>query len=408
MTTDGAPPPADDPGLSDAAAGMVAAYVHVPFCRRVCPYCDFAVVAGREELAARYVDALVAEIEATPPLDRPLDAVAFGGGTPSRLPAAAVSRVLEALRAVHRVAPDAEVSLEANPEDWTPSLAGALADAGVDRVSLGVQSFDAGVLEWLGRAHTPEQGAAAVAEARRAGFRSVSVDLIFGSPVESHASWQQSVAAAIGLEIDHLSCYALTVEQGTPLSRSVRAGAPSPDPDAQADRYEAAWEAAGAAGLQRYETSNAARPGHACVYNLVTWAGGEYQGFGNGAHRHVGGIRSWNVRRVDRYLERVETGGRATSGEERLDAWGREQERLVLGLRRASGAVIGEAGSALLDSPEGARLVAAGVLAAGGERLRVARPLLGDAVARAVLGLDPPDPSAGDGTLRAEPREPAG
>jgi oxygen-independent coproporphyrinogen-3 oxidase len=264
------------------------------------------------------------------------------------------------------------------------------------------------VLEWLGRAHTPEQAASAVAGARRAGFRSVSVDLIFGSPVESRASWQRSVAAALGLEIDHLSCYALTVEPGTPLSRSVRAGAPAPDPDAQADRYEAAWEAAGAAGLQRYETSNAARPGHACVYNLVTWAGGEYQGFGNGAHRHVGGTRSWNVRRVDRYLERVEAGGRATSGEERLDAWGREQERLVLGLRRASGTAIGEAGRALLDSPEGARLVAAGVLAADGGRLRVDRPLLGDAVARAVLGLDPPDPAAGDGMPREGPREPAG
>jgi oxygen-independent coproporphyrinogen-3 oxidase len=389
MTTESRPPP-DDPGLNDAAAGLVAAYVHVPFCRRVCPYCDFAVVAGREDLAARYVDALVAEIEATPPLNRPLDTVAFGGGTPSRLPAAAVARVLGALRSTHGIAAGAEISLEANPEDWTAALAGGLADAGVDRVSLGVQSFDGSVLEWLGRGHTSEQGAAAVADARRAGFRSVSVDLIFGSPVEDDASWRRSVATALDLEIDHLSCYALTVEPGTPLSRSVRAGEEAPDPDVQADRYETAWGRAEAAGLRRYETSNGARPGHGCLYNLVTWAGGQYQGFGNGAHRHVAGTRSWNVRRVDRYLERVEAGGRATSGQEHLDGWGRERERLVLGLRRSAGAVIGEAGRALLASMEGDRLIAAGVLAVEAGRLRVLRPLLGDAVARAVLGLDPP------------------
>lgn len=396
MTTERLPPPPDDPGLNDAAAGLVAAYVHIPFCRRVCPYCDFAVVAGREDLASRYTDALVAEIEATPPLPRPLDAVAFGGGTPSRLPAAAIGRVLSALRSSHGVAPDAEVSLEANPEDWTPALAAGLAEAGVDRVSLGVQSFDPAVLEWLGRAHTPEQAAAAAGEARRAGFRSVSLDLIFGSPVEDDASWRRSVAAALDLGIDHLSCYALTVEPGTPLSRSVRAGGPAPDPDVQADRYEEAWDLAGTAGLRRYETSNAARPGHACVYNLVTWAGGEYQGFGNGAHRHVAGTRSWNVRRIDRYLERVEATGRATSGEERLDDWGRERERLVLGLRRSAGAVSGEAGRALLASPEGDDLTAAGVLTLEAGRIRVARPLLGDAVARAVLGLR----GSADGTPR--------
>jgi putative oxygen-independent coproporphyrinogen III oxidase len=251
MTTEAGPPPADDPGLSDAAAGLVAAYLHIPFCRRVCPYCDFAVVAGREDLADRYVDALVAEIEATPSLHRPLDTVAFGGGTPSRLPAAGVGRLLEALRSSHGIADRAEISLEANPEDWTAALAGGLAEAGVGRVSLGVQSFDAGVLEWLGREHDPRQAMAAVEEARRAGFRSVSVDLIFGSPAEDDASWRRSVGIALDLGIDHLSCYALTVEPGTPLSRSVRAGGPAPDPDVQADRYEAAWAQAEAAGRPR-------------------------------------------------------------------------------------------------------------------------------------------------------------
>jgi oxygen-independent coproporphyrinogen-3 oxidase len=171
----------------------------------------------------------------------------------------------------------------------------------------------------------------------------------------------------------------------------VAAGAPAPDPDHQAALWEEADRLAAAVGLVRYETSNFARPGHACLYNLITWAQGDYEGFGAGAHRHRGGVRSWNLRRVERYLERVEAGLSPTSGEERLGAWERERERLVLGLRRAAGAAAGEAGGRLLASAAGERLVASGVLEVAEGRLRVARPLLGDEVSRAVLALDPGD-----------------
>lgn len=379
-------------------------YVHVPFCERVCPYCDFAVVAGGEDLTARYTAAVVKEIEHSPPGSAPVDAIAVGGGTPTRLPAEELSRIVAVVRHHIGLAAEAEVSVEANPEDWSPRLAAALVDAGFNRVSLGAQSFDPAVLEALGRQHRPEDAERAVAAARHAGFRSVNVDLIFGTPGESMASWRTSVRRALGSGIDHLSCYALTVERGTPLSRAVGAGAAAPDPDVQADMYEAAWELAASAGLDRYETSNAARPGHACGYNLITWAGGSYHGFGNGAHRHRDGERSWNVRRVERYLEQIEASGHAVQGRERLDPRHREQERLVLGLRRAAGVVGGEAGAELLGSEWGTRLLAAGVIAVDGDRIRVVRPLLGDEVARAVLALAPPTGPVGSSGDGVDPR----
>ena len=391
MPAEGLPESPDRPEVADGAAGWRAAYVHVPFCRRVCPYCDFAVVAGRADLAGRYTSALLAEIRSAEPFPAPLAAVSVGGGTPSQLPAEALGAILGAVGESLGLAPGAEVSIEANPEDWSAPLAEALASAGFNRVSLGAQSFDPGVLAALGRQHRPEQGAEAVAVARRAGFASVGLDLIFGTPGESAASWRASVSRALESGIDHLSTYALTVERGTALSRAVAAGAPCPDPDLQADRYEEAVRLAGQAGLVRYETSNFARPGHACLYNLITWARGEYEGFGAGAHRHRAGARSWNLRRTDRYVERVEEGTPPVSGGETLGPWEVEQERLVLGLRRTAGVESGAGGRRLVGSPAGRRLLEAGILEEAGGRLRVARPLLGNEVARAVLALDASD-----------------
>lgn len=383
----------DSPVLADEAAGRRAAYVHVPFCHRVCPYCDFAVVEGSAGAAReRYVRALHGEIEAEDPWPgRPLDAIYVGGGTPSLLPSAALGSLVEALRDRFGLHREAEVSIEANPEDWTAELAAGLAGAGFTRVSLGAQSFDPVVLQALGRRHRPEDAEEAVAVARREGFGTVNVDLIFGTPVETDASWEESVTRAVESGIDHLSAYALTVERGTALSRSVRRGAAAPDPDVQAERYERLQSRAAASGLVRYETSNWARPGHACRYNLVTWSQGEYLAFGLGAHRHRDGTRSWNVRRLDRYLERVESGQSPVSGGERLEGWQREQERVLLGLRRAAGVEAGSAGRMLLGSARGRRLVAAGVVGERSGRLVVTRPLLGDEVARAVLALAEPD-----------------
>jgi putative oxygen-independent coproporphyrinogen III oxidase len=381
----------DSPELADGAAAWRGAYVHIPFCHRVCPYCDFAVVAGHEDLAGRYQAAVTAEIEAAVPFEGPLQAVYFGGGTPSRLPAQALAGMLGTLRARFGLAPAAEVSLEANPEDWTPQVAEVLAGAGFNRVSLGAQSFDQSVLAFLGRCHLPQDVDRAIAAAQGVGFASVNIDLIYGAPGETPASWRASVGRALESGIGHLSAYALTVERGTALSRSVTAGGPAPDDDDQADKYEWLAETVGGYGMVRYETSNFAVPGQACAYNLLTWAQGEYCGVGAAAHSHRAGVRSWNVRRVERYLERLGAGESARSGSEELEAWARELERLVLGLRRAAGAVSGEAGRLLEASPPGTGLFLSGVLERVGERLRVARPLLGDQVSRAVLSLEQGD-----------------
>ena len=375
--------------LAESAATKVAAYVHVPFCRRICPYCDFAVVAGTD-LADRYVSAVCAEIQRAEPFDDPLAAIAFGGGTPTALGPGALEQMLAAIESRFGVASDVEISIEANPEDLNPSTARELTAVGFGRISLGVQSFDDDVLSALGRVHTADQAWEAVGAVRDT-FASVNIDLIFGTPGEQLRSWESSVITALESGIDHLSTYSLTVERGTGLSRAVLAGAPAPDPDLQAEQWLRAADLAGGAGMVRYETSNYARAGHAVVYNLVTWAQGEYAAFGNGAHDHRDGVRSWNVRRVDRYIERIEQGDSAKSGSERLGPWEREVERVMLGLRRAAGVRAGAAGQRLLTSEGGVALRDAGILEVAGDRLRIARPLLGDGVSRALLALDPGD-----------------
>ena len=292
---------------------MSAAYVHIPFCSAICPYCDFAVVAGADDRIERYVDAVITEIGLSDPW-RELDAVYFGGGTPSYVHPHLLGRVLDSLRTRHGIAPDAEISLEANPEDFGEQRAVELLSAGFTRVSFGAQSFDDGVLASLGRRHRAEDIDRSVDNARRAGFGNVSLDLIFGTPVETGDSWAVSVQRAVDLQPDHVSCYALTVEPGTPLHREVKAGAEAPDPDIQADRYELAGTILPLAGLDRYEVSNWSRPGRQCRYNLVVWAQGEYEAYGNGAHRFLGRVRSHNVRRLEAYMDRVEAGTRPIAG----------------------------------------------------------------------------------------------
>lgn len=378
----------DSPQLADSAADAATAYVHVPFCARVCPYCDFAVVAGRDDLMDRYADAVVTEIGMAPPWRR-LDALYVGGGTPSRFGSGRLARVVDAVRGRFGLADGAEVTLEANPEDWTPQLATALLAAGFTRVSFGAQSFSDAVLLSLGRRHLAPDVVAAVAVARREGFPSINVDLIFGTPGETIDSWRATVEAAVELDVDHVSCYALTVERGTPLSRAVAQGAPAPDPDLQADQYELAAELLAAAGYVRYEVSNWARPGHPCLYNLVVWAQGEYEAFGNGAHGFRRGRRFRNVRRVDAYLQKVETGELPRAGEEVVSGWGAELDRLFVGLRRAAGVADGPGVEAFLGSEDGRRLLDLGIVEHIGGRLRVVRPLLTDAVERVVLSSTP-------------------
>jgi oxygen-independent coproporphyrinogen-3 oxidase len=347
------------------------------------------VVAGRDHLLERYLAALEAEIEMEPPW-RPLDAVYVGGGTPTRVSAHRLGWILARLRDRFGLTAGAEVSVEANPEDFAPRVAEGLREAGFNRISLGAQSFDPAVLSDLGRSHSPAQIGGAVTASRSAGFETINLDLIFGSPAESERSWRATLQHALDLRPDHLSCYALTVERGTQLSRAVMRGAPAPDPDTQADRYETAAMTIEAGGLRRYEVSNFARPGRECRYNLSVWAQGEYVAFGLGAHGHRRGVRRRNVRRLERYLEMVEEGVRPEAGRETISGWEAEQERLLVGLRRVSGVRLGIGGEALLSSPAGRRLLAAGVISADDETLRVRRPLLTDEVSRAVLALAPP------------------
>ena len=381
----------DDPILAERAGAWRSAYIHIPFCARVCPYCDFAVVAGQDDLADRYVDALLSEIDLHPSWET-LDAVSFGGGTPSRIAPARLGTVIERLRDKFGLGNDVEISMEANPEDWHAEYAENAAEVGITRVSLGAQSFDDEVLARLGRVHQSHQVSSAVRAAQSSDL-AVSVDLMFGEPSESIASWRHSVQSALQLELDHVSTYALTVERGTELSRQVAAGAEPPDEDDQADKYEIANEALLEAGLVRYEVSNAAVVGQACKYNLSTWAQGDYLAFGLGAHGHVGGVRRRNVRRLDKYLAEIDQGRRPTAGEEEITGWSAEIERLMLGLRRSAGVVLGRGGTQFVEDARSVPFFERGIIEVFGERLVVTQPLLTDAVIREILDLADPDSS---------------
>jgi oxygen-independent coproporphyrinogen-3 oxidase len=377
----------------DRAKLWKSAYVHIPFCAHRCPYCDFAIVdesVASDTDHVRYVDALIAEIDMEGPFGT-LDAVNFGGGTPSRVDPDQLARVISNLDERYGLSPGCEVSLEANPEDWSPALADSLVAAGFTRVSLGAQSFDEVILGVLGRRHGSELVARAVASARESGFSSVSVDLIYGHPSETDTSWRESVVAALALRVDHISTYALTVEPGTALSRDVLGGAQAPDDDIQADRYAFFCEESSAAGFDRYEVSNHAKPGHACRYNLSTWAHGEYLGFGMGAHDHRWGARSRNHRRLDRYYADIAQGVRPRLGFEALSIGEQHRDEFMLGLRLAAGVRMSPFAKRYLRSDAGARFLAAGVVLVEGDRLVVNDPMLTDALAREALSV-----SAGD------------
>lgn len=377
------------PDEADRFVTAAAAYVHIPFCSAVCPYCDFAVVAGQDEMAARYVEAVCREIGDSAEW-RPLEAVYFGGGTPSQIDTALLTRILDALRRRYGVSDGAEVSLEANPEDFSVDRARRLRAGGFNRVSFGAQSFDGAVLASLGRRHEAQQIVSSVAAARSAGFDNVSIDLIYGTPGETDQSWETSLEQVTALEPDHISCYALTVEPGTALGRSVRSGAPAPDPDIQADRYETADRRLKASGLARYEVSNWSRPGRECRYNLTVWAQGDYVAFGNGAHGFRERRRYRNVRRLDAYVDRIEAGDTPRAGQDLVDGWDAELDRVFVGLRRTVGVASGAGTETLLASDEGRSLVGAGVITEEDGRLVVNKPMLTDAVHRSVLAQSGP------------------
>jgi oxygen-independent coproporphyrinogen-3 oxidase len=321
-------------------------YVHIPFCLVHCPYCDFNAHAGMDDLKVPYVEALLKEIRAAAD-GAAVETVFFGGGTPTELPPAALARILRAIHESFEVAGNAEVAIEANPESTTRGTFEGLLEAGFSRVSLGVQSLAPHVLTWLGRAHTPQQALAALRDATAAGFDHVNADLIFGTPGESLADWRASLEGVLATGVDHVSTYALQVEERTPLKTWVDRGLrQAPDDDDQADRYELAAGLLPAAGLVRYELSNWARCPRSSTgersleepawsrHNLGYWTGGDYLGFGAGAHAHRNGRRSWNLSSPRTYIARSPA---VEEGWEELPHAERAAEAAIVGLRLAGG-----------------------------------------------------------------------
>ncbi|WP_291279823.1 radical SAM family heme chaperone HemW [Galactobacter sp.] len=408
---DGDPAPTD--GSLPASAGANAAqrtlslYLHVPFCRVRCGYCDFntytATELGNGASRETYPDAMAAELALSERVlndvgagERPLSTVFFGGGTPTLLPAQALGDTLRRAVDHYGLVPGAEVTTEANPDSVTPESLQTLADSGFTRVSFGMQSVRPHVLKVLDRTHTPERVPQAVAWAREAGL-DVSLDLIYGTPGESLEDWRASLEAVLAMEPDHVSAYALIIENGTKLAAQIRRGeVPNVDDDDHADKYVLADKILADAGYDWYEVSNWARGRHhRAHHNVAYWMDQDWWGIGPGAHSHVGGVRWWNVKHPAAYQQRLDTGVSPVHAREIPDAEARHLEQVMLRIRLADGLPL-----SLLSDEERSRvagLVADGLVEpaparradAGGERrlvLTLRGRLLADGVVRTLLG----------------------
>ena len=392
MPPDGQLEPASLDRLGTVPFGI---YVHVPFCTTRCGYCDFntytAVELGSGASRDSYAGLAIAEVRlARKVLGAAAPAVStvfFGGGTPTLLPPGDLGDILAAIEAEFGLASGAEVTTEANPESVDERSLAQLRETGFTRISLGMQSAAEHVLAVLDRSHSPGRAEQCVAWARAAGFAHVSLDLIYGTPGESGQDWERSVRSAIEAGPDHISAYALTVEEGTRLAARVRRGelAP-PDDDEMADRYLAADELLASAGMGWYEISNwAAAPGSACRHNLLYWSGGNWWGVGPGAHSHVGGVRWWNVRHPAAYASRIAAGASPGQAREVLTGTERRTERIMLETRLASGCrltALSAAGRRAAATAVHHGLAEPGAFEAGRVVLTPAGRLLADAVIR--------------------------
>ncbi|MDQ3673982.1 MAG: radical SAM family heme chaperone HemW [Gemmatimonadota bacterium] len=320
-------------------------YIHVPFCARRCSYCDFSIAVRSTAPVDEYLGALRTEAERVIRGSWPLDTLYLGGGTPSRLGGGGIARLLAAIRERALINPGAELTLEANPDDVTAETAAAWIDAGINRVSLGAQSFDDRVLEWMHRVHTADQTRQAIQILRGAGIDDVSVDLIFNLPDHLERNWKSDVEQALALEPTHVSLYGLTVEHHTPIARWADRGAIVEGTDSQyAEEFLYAHNAMTAAGFDHYEVSNFARPGRSSRHNSAYWTGAPYAGLGPSAHAFDGRFRRWNVPAYADWVKRLGRGESVIAGEEQLTAENRDAEKVYLGLRTRSGL--------LLDKPE--------------------------------------------------------
>jgi len=320
----------------DRPERVASLYVHVPVCRSRCRYCDFCSTAYRADLAEGVISATLAELSRRRGvLDVPLETAFIGGGTPTVLSPADLRRLLSAVGSC--CGPATEFTIEANPDSLTDSAVGVLAEAGVNRVSIGVQSFSESILKTLGRAHTSRQAARAIRRAAAAA-PSVSLDLMYGIPGQSMASWAQSLQAAIDSGVGHMSCYCLTFEPGTPLADDLADGRVSEPPvQLQRECYYHAIDTLNAAGLTQYEISNFARPHQACRHNLTYWHNAPYLGVGPSAVSYVDGARTANTADLPDYIERIAAGQPAAVSSERLTGKRLMAETLMLGLRLSRG-----------------------------------------------------------------------
>ncbi len=384
--------PVELPEMQRSPRHSFGVYVHVPFCITRCGYCDFNTYTPAELGGVNpdaWLLALRAELAlAAARLDAPtVNTVFVGGGTPSLLGGARLATLLDMVREHFALAPDAEITTEANPESTWPEFFDAIRAAGYTRVSLGMQSAAPRVLATLDRVHSPGRPAAAAREAMAAGFDHVSLDLIYGTPGESDDDLLRSVDVAVETGVDHVSAYSLLVEPGTALARRVRSGElAAPDDDVLAHRYELVDATLSAAGMAWYEVSNWSRPGGECRHNLGYWDGGQWWGAGPGAHGYVGATRWWNIKHPNAYAEMLAGSALPVAGFEQLDAEALHTEEVLLKTRLRQGLPLEGLNAAEHERAEA--VVADGLLVADGNRL-VLTPrgrLLADAVVRTLLG----------------------
>lgn len=359
----------------DALVNPQSLYVHVPFCVRRCGYCDFAVTAMREPPVGPWVESVRVELAGvaasegwTEPLE--LRTLYVGGGTPSLLGAGAMGSLKSAIAGESSLAEECEWTVEANPESLTRAVAADWVATGVNRVSLGVQTFHEGTLRWMGRQHGAAGAEAAYRLARAAGFRNLSVDLMFGLPTKLGRVWEEDLARVVELGPEHVSLYGLTAEPATPLGRRVAEGREALPPD---ERYEGEYllavERLVAAGYEHYEVSNFAKPGRASLHNRVYWEGRPWIGLGPGAHSFVPPRRWWNTRDWSAYRSRLESGGTAREAEEVVGAEESRLEHAWLGLRTSAGVSVSGLTAAQRELAE--RWSGAGWATIGGERVRL-------------------------------------
>jgi len=377
----------------------LAFYVHIPYCARRCGYCDFntytpselSISSDLSGVSRDYIDLLIAEINSARKISKAdlVPTIFFGGGTPTLMEPADLGRVVTAIKNNFDLAPNAEITTEANPDTVTPAKLAELREAGINRISFGMQSAVPHVLAALDRTHNPANVARSVNDARAAGFDEVSVDLIYGTPGESMSDWQESIDVALSLPISHISAYALIVEQGTKLGAQVKRGeVVMPDDDETADKYVLADAKFSAAGLNWYELSNWSKAGSESRHNLAYWNGDNWWGAGPGAHSHIDGRRWWNVKHPTAYKEKISSGQSPMHEEEVLNDEQKNSERMMLEIRLAKGIdakTLSSGQLAILESFKNQGHLLADSWAAGRIVLSTSGRLIADRIVREIL-----------------------